>query len=258
MHAKFRCSQNTDYHHELLVPLSFLFLIVLSLQGDLYYEAVRDWCRTMRFLSRMSRWSSKLGRLLGRSSSRQGSGTAASSSLSKVDKLTAENQALKAAAQASALATTAAAAKAAEQSKLATKYGTSLDPFEVSNRLEGKKEKSTCGHVLTDEEKRMLCVLEVSLLAAECSVNDFVIFHAAHPQVLAGVNYGVANATHPEAANAETPVLASVKRCLVEVCHKHTYVIYSMLSEKLQSFSSYLLDFLVLANSLSLFFFILP
>lgn len=35
--------------------------------------------------------------------------------------------------------------------------------------------------------------------------------------MLAGVNYGVANATNPEAPSAETPVLASVKRCLVEV-----------------------------------------
>jgi len=90
----------------------------------------------MRFLSRMSRWSSQLGRLLGRSSSTGGSCQGAPTSLSKIDKLQAENQALKAAAQASALATTAAAAKATEQSKLATKYGTGLDPFEVSYRFQ--------------------------------------------------------------------------------------------------------------------------
>lgn len=89
----------------------------------------------MRVLSQASRGAAYLGRLLGRAKPGGGGGPAVGAP-SKLDKVVAENQVLKAAAQAAAGAAATAAAAAAEQAKLAAKYGTGVDPFEVTRARE--------------------------------------------------------------------------------------------------------------------------
>jgi len=101
--------------------------------GDLFFESVRDWARTMRFLSRCSRWSNKLGRALGFGGGAQGSGSAAAA---KATRLAAENAKLRAAALKEAAVKEQREKVESSNAQIAAKYATGLDAYEVLSSLD--------------------------------------------------------------------------------------------------------------------------
>jgi hypothetical protein len=95
--------------------------------GELYFESVRDWCRAMRFFSRLSRVFGRAARMLGYVKDNEREESA------RLDAIRAENAALKASAAeaaAEAAAETKRKAGMSEQSARLTKqYGTKGDAF---------------------------------------------------------------------------------------------------------------------------------
>jgi hypothetical protein len=91
--------------------------------GDLYFESVRDWVRTMRFFSRLSRLFGRAARLLGYGKEKEREEAA------RLDTIRAENAALKASAAASAAETQKRASVSQQSAKLTQKYATKHDAF---------------------------------------------------------------------------------------------------------------------------------
>jgi hypothetical protein len=87
----------------------------------------------MRFLSRVSRWTSAAASALGMGGGGAGKGAGSSS---RIEKLKADNAALKVVAATNAAVTAAKAAAAASHARLAKKYGSELDPFEYLSAVD--------------------------------------------------------------------------------------------------------------------------
>ena len=111
--------------------------------GELYFESVRDWVRTMRFFSRLSRLYGRMARLLGYGMNR------GKEEVTRLDALRRENAALKAkAAEAAAEAKKSGKNEqlVAQSVRLAKEFGTKGDTFSyLSDRGYGRGGAQGCG-----------------------------------------------------------------------------------------------------------------